>query len=715
VIESFGASGDLSGLDFPKLLIYLNEIQFEGQALFNMDQLTKTILMKRGIIAYGVSNDFEDALDRVLVKYNFISEAQLKEATDASMQTHKSLAKYLIENQIVTSEDLLQASSLQVREIAGSLIVATGFSYFLKKDAIPSNAPNLQINPFQIIFDSVFTSTDMEWIHKQLGSSNRIFGQTEDFVKRYKEIVYTEETDLIITKIDGKTSIEDLIKIIAEDADKVKKTLAALYVLGMLKIISDSPLDKPSPSISPVPAASTQRLDPEEMKRRAKLEFPDKENLRDLEALNTTSETTKKTESEGEDFSFAEILDEVTSDIEKPASTQDQVSPDPPPPELSGELEPDLEIDSADIDLSAIEEGFSETTPGLPGSDAHDSIQIPDVDSITPAVPQPETTSDLASSEMNKLAQFPTPSDAPQAPSPASVELPLQPEASPMETASAPPSPDCAPAAPPSTDLPWPSQPDSPVLPPIPSSESKPLDFEIKREADPIISPPFGDDSSDLSSDINIYGSEPDKYLEMLSRQRKRRTRIRGFTLILVLLLAAAALLYFNFYDKSGSNLFSFLKIGKSSNEQRPESVKVPIKNNSRKPLPQQIIRKQPEKKPVRNALANLKPITLDLMSRKKYHEAAKTWKTGLKKIKGYTWNLETVCMSSSVTSSYKSDKQLDNFFLLPRMSNGRSCFIICWGIYNSSSEASKKYKNLPSYVKTPGHTPKVKIISELL
>jgi len=262
LIESFGASGDIKGTEFPKLLIYLNDIQFEGQAHFKYEDITRTLFVKRGVIAYGISNDFKESLDEVLVKYGIITEDQLKTAIEEAKLSNKSLAKYLIETQAVGSEDLIRASALQVREIVTSLIILDSYNYFLKKDTLPKNAPNLEIHSFQIIFDSILSIENIEWVHNILGSPKNIYKLNDEFVSRYKEITYTEEIDLITTKINGKHSVENIIRNSNMEQNQIKTTIAALLLLDMAeKPESDGIETQVSP---PLLETETQTIKPKE-------------------------------------------------------------------------------------------------------------------------------------------------------------------------------------------------------------------------------------------------------------------------------------------------------------------------------------------------------------------------------------------------------------------------------------------------------------------
>jgi preprotein translocase subunit SecG len=276
LIESFGASGELSGFDFPKLLIYLNDSRFEGKLIVNIKDFNKAIFVSKGSIAYVVSNDPHDSLDSVIIKYGMLSAEKFKDAVEKAKSQQKSVAKYLIENSLLASEDLIQASGLQIREVIKNVITTGEFSYFLKKDSTPENIPNQKVSPYQVTFDAFMDIEDMDWIHKQLGASKRIFVQSENFVERYKNLFYSEDTDLVVTRIDGKTDIDTLIRNTGLNAEKVRKILAALFVMNILKIVSDSPLDTAEPVLVKKTDTDTQQIEAEKIKKKASPEavFP---------------------------------------------------------------------------------------------------------------------------------------------------------------------------------------------------------------------------------------------------------------------------------------------------------------------------------------------------------------------------------------------------------------------------------------------------------
>ena len=133
MIESFGASGEISGLDFPKLLIFLLDTIFTGKATLNVKEYSKTVFVNNGKLSYAVSNDPNDTFDTILEKYGIIESSKVKSAVEKAKQQNKSLAMYLIESSIATPEDLVKAAGFQIKDVVKSLITENAITYFLKK------------------------------------------------------------------------------------------------------------------------------------------------------------------------------------------------------------------------------------------------------------------------------------------------------------------------------------------------------------------------------------------------------------------------------------------------------------------------------------------------------------------------------------------------------------------------------------------------------
>ena len=56
-----------------------------------------------------------------------------------------------------------------------------------------------------------------------------------------------------------------------------------------------------------------------------------------------------------------------------------------------------------------------------------------------------------------------------------------------------------------------------------------------------------------------------------------------------------------------------------------------------------------------------------------------------------------------------------DEIFILPVTLNGRACFRVCWGVYDSREVAQAGVGTLPDYFRQSGISPRISPLVELL
>lgn len=56
-----------------------------------------------------------------------------------------------------------------------------------------------------------------------------------------------------------------------------------------------------------------------------------------------------------------------------------------------------------------------------------------------------------------------------------------------------------------------------------------------------------------------------------------------------------------------------------------------------------------------------------------------------------------------------------DDIFILPVLLNGRPCYRVGWGVYDSRASAEAGARDLPTYFRQPGINPRIQPLVELL
>jgi hypothetical protein len=95
---------------------------------------------------------------------------------------------------------------------------------------------------------------------------------------------------------------------------------------------------------------------------------------------------------------------------------------------------------------------------------------------------------------------------------------------------------------------------------------------------------------------------------------------------------------------------------------------------------------------------------------------AADVWKEELKRAGvRYAILLELDCLKESVINAFDRLERKDGFFILPRPSRGKTCFLVMWGKYTTSDDAARDLKSIPSYFWGQQNPPEVIDITKYL
>lgn len=149
--------------------------------------------------------------------------------------------------------------------------------------------------------------------------------------------------------------------------------------------------------------------------------------------------------------------------------------------------------------------------------------------------------------------------------------------------------------------------------------------------------------------------------------------------------------------------------------EKKIEEKKVEEKNVEERPIvPQKVPVKEIKKEDKPKLPAGKSPMSY--FNEGNMITAADIWKRELKSAGiRYSILLELDCMKESVVNAYQRLEQKSDFFILPRPSRGKTCFLVMCGKYRSDSDAAKGLKAIPQYFWQQQNPPEVVEITKYL
>jgi septal ring-binding cell division protein DamX len=79
-----------------------------------------------------------------------------------------------------------------------------------------------------------------------------------------------------------------------------------------------------------------------------------------------------------------------------------------------------------------------------------------------------------------------------------------------------------------------------------------------------------------------------------------------------------------------------------------------------------------------------------------------------------YSLQILTACAPETVQKAVNAAGG-DELFILPVVLNGRACFRVCWGVYDSRKGAETALTTIPAYFRQGGARPRLSTLAELL
>jgi hypothetical protein len=109
-------------------------------------------------------------------------------------------------------------------------------------------------------------------------------------------------------------------------------------------------------------------------------------------------------------------------------------------------------------------------------------------------------------------------------------------------------------------------------------------------------------------------------------------------------------------------------------------------------------------------------PDLTDLIKLSEFKDAAIEYHKTVRHVpKAYTLKLEVDCVEDSVQMAYRNGDFDNRMFILPKDIQGKSCFIVFWGLYATKTEALKALSSVPAFFRDQEIKPKLTIIKQYL
>jgi hypothetical protein len=699
--EAFPVSGNIEPDNFPFLLADLHRQGATGSLKVEGPSYPKALYFRGGRVLFGSSNDPQDQLGTILIESGKITKEQLDEV-NTKVGPGNPLAKVLAESGFVNQRELSEAARVKVERILSDVISYTSGSFEFEDGVLPKGAVDLKLSTEKLLLAAVSRLTDRGFVLRHLGSLGVVLAPTADMGEKMAEI--RPEAGDLPERIDGRRTLKEAASLTRLDEFEAAKVACALLFLGLAKKAEAA-----------AGGTGSSELD---LGQTARMAFDDQAPL---------ASTPPAAPGPAEPAFFV-------SEAEAPGAEIDVTMPDSPAPSFAESETPPLGLSMSPPSGTSPRAPENEPTVAFSLADSGLPAPAPEPSGFAFAVPEDATAPLAIETPRTEVLDRAQPAFPPPAPVPSlEIEPPPAPPSSPLGFEEEVPRETVAPARPSKEDL---AALDA-LLNPSASIRSASVPMTRPRSAEPAGRP-------EPMPRVSHHAPTP----HATSRPNRRRSTFPVVPVVGGLAFLAAAgggTWYFLNRPQQASTrpgprvspsparpggpVTTLAAVSPAATTPSPattmEPTPLPTLSATAPPLPSPTAASPPPAPPVTTPTpAATKPEPAagglggarQLLDRRDYTAAARAFEAALRSSPDARWSVQLLVACSGETV----DKAMaaaggPELYILPVSYKGRSCYRLCWGLYESEARASSGASAVPPYFREGGAHPRVMPISGLL
>lgn len=202
----------------------------------------------KGHVFHGESGVEETHLGEMMVARGLLSAADRDRAAAIVLSTHKRMGSVLVGMGILDLDQLRDVLALHVREILLRVFSWSQGNYvFDERDQAPPPEYDvtLKLSTAEMILAAVRSLTNREAIRQGLGNLDRILFLSTDPLLRFQKVALTPADGFLLSRVDGRSSANEILKIIPLPAEEVERSLFGLLCTGFVEYLPLAPREPP--------------------------------------------------------------------------------------------------------------------------------------------------------------------------------------------------------------------------------------------------------------------------------------------------------------------------------------------------------------------------------------------------------------------------------------------------------------------------------------
>ena len=228
--------GNIREVSLPRVLMYLNRNRKTGTLIVSTHVFTKKVYIDKGDAIFASSTYEDDRLGEMLIKAGKITIEQYEESVRLLKTTKKRQGAILVELGYMTPKDLFWGVKYQVKEIIYSLFPLDIAEYKFLEGEIPANEViTLKMSMGNLIYEGVRRVSNLNKMKNELPDMNSIPQLSTDPASLFQDIEFSARDKTMLSIIDGKKPIKELLEGSSAGSFEALKTLYTLWSTGTIE------------------------------------------------------------------------------------------------------------------------------------------------------------------------------------------------------------------------------------------------------------------------------------------------------------------------------------------------------------------------------------------------------------------------------------------------------------------------------------------------
>ncbi len=225
--------GSIEGNGSIRLLLSVHQLKHTGILYMKKEDVLKVLYFNRGRLLWAISNAGEDQLETVLIRHGVVKAEGLRAVKDG-LPVNESIGKRLVEMNILTLDDLVRYTRIQLQQIVFSVLSWQQGAYQFVKDSPPQRLLSLDLDLTELVAAFILKRIEMNRIWEEIGSFQTVLTPCQD-PERLAATGLTASQEKLLYAFDGHKDLQAVVSRYAgEHQDSLLKVVFYLLCADLL-------------------------------------------------------------------------------------------------------------------------------------------------------------------------------------------------------------------------------------------------------------------------------------------------------------------------------------------------------------------------------------------------------------------------------------------------------------------------------------------------